>query len=101
MGGTPSGTATQQAQQVSGAAVVRALLASEEDGSGEGQPARPASSPRGAGAAAGAAPVAGIGTAAVSRPAAVAAILTAAPQCVPFEERVAVFRALIDTDKER
>ncbi|PRW44359.1 E3 ubiquitin- ligase UPL7 [Chlorella sorokiniana] len=92
----------QQAQHVSGAAVVRALLASEEDSSSDGRPGASASSPRGGAAAAvGPAAGAGVGTAAVSRPAAVAAILTAAPQCVPFEERVAVFRALIDTDKER
>ncbi|KAI7846263.1 hypothetical protein COHA_000243 [Chlorella ohadii] len=101
IGSTPSAAAqqAQQAQQVSGAAVVRALLATEDDGSSDGQPGRPASSPRGG--AAGAAGAGGVGAAAASRPAAVAAILTAAPQCVPFEERVSVFRALIDADKER
>lgn len=85
--------AGQQQQPVSGAAVVRALLAAGDDEAGEG-PAHPGTpgSPAAAGQAA---------AAAASRPAAVAAILTAAPQCVPFDERVAVFRALIDMDKLR
>jgi hypothetical protein len=82
-----------QRQPVSGAAVVRALLAAADDGE-EGPDGRGPALPAAARAAAAAA-------AAASRPAAVAAILTAAPQCVPFEDRVAVFRALIDTDKER
>ncbi|KAK9815844.1 hypothetical protein WJX72_010650 [[Myrmecia] bisecta] len=36
-----------------------------------------------------------------NRPAALAALLSKAPQCVPFEQRVMVFRALIAADKER
>lgn len=35
------------------------------------------------------------------RPAALAALLTEAPQCVPFEQRVLVFRSLVAADKER
>ena len=35
------------------------------------------------------------------RPAALAALLTEAPQCVPFEQRVGVFRSLVAADKER
>ena len=92
-GGAPGDGAA--GQPASGAAVVRALLAEHGDVQAHA-PGAPAS-PRGP-AAGGAA---GLTAAAASRPAALAAILTAAPQCVPFEERVAVFRALIDTDKER
>lgn len=36
-----------------------------------------------------------------SRPTAVAALLRAAPQCIPFQERVEFFRALIEADKAR
>lgn len=82
-------------QPVSGAAVVRALIAaSDGEAGGSQQPGLP----RAAGPATA---VSSAGVAAASRPAAVAAILTAAPQCVPFEERVAVFRALIEQDQER
>eukprot|EP00891_Asterochloris_glomerata_P009406 jgi/Astpho2/9406/e_gw1.00145.21.1_t len=35
------------------------------------------------------------------RPAALAALLAEAPQCVPFEERVLVFRALFSADQEQ
>ena len=35
------------------------------------------------------------------RPAALAALLAEAPQCVPFEERVLVFRALVSADQEQ
>lgn len=72
-------------QPVSGAAVVRALLAATDDGDGDD----------------GSSATTGVGLAAASRPAAVAAVLQAAPQCVPFEERLAVFRALVELDKER
>ncbi|GAB4814415.1 hypothetical protein N2152v2_001461 [Parachlorella kessleri] len=104
--GTDSGSGVNEGQGASGfsaAAVVRALLNSG-DAQLQGQ-AGGAGSPRG--------PhphqqhrqlqplpdVAGL--AAASQPSALAAILVAAPQCVPFDERVAVFRALIDMDKDR
>ncbi|CAL8465528.1 g5064 [Coccomyxa elongata] len=35
------------------------------------------------------------------RPAALAALLTEAPQCVPFDHRVQIFRSLVAADKER
>ena len=35
------------------------------------------------------------------RPVALAALLAEAPQCVPFEERVLVFRALVSADQEQ
>jgi hypothetical protein len=89
-----SSNGSGQQQPLSGAAVVRALLAAAgDDGDAAERHQQHGQGPMAAVAAAAAA--------AASRPAAVAAILTAAPQCVPFEERVAVFRALIDTDRER
>ncbi|KAL4428287.1 hypothetical protein ABPG75_002376 [Micractinium tetrahymenae] len=92
-------------QPISGAAVVRALVAAADgDAGGSQHPGAPSAAHGAAAAAAATAAAAsssGAGVAAASRPAAVAAILTAAPQCVPFEERVAVFRALIEQDQER
>lgn len=35
------------------------------------------------------------------RSAALAALLTEAPQCVPFNQRVLIFRSLVTADKER
>lgn len=87
-------------QRVSGAAVVRALMAAADGDAGAGQQPGLPSAARGAAGAAAATASAPV-VAAASRPAAVAGILTAAPQCVPFEERVAVFRALIEQDQER
>jgi hypothetical protein len=87
-------SASGQQQPLSGAAVVRALLAAADDGEGEGGAQQQGRLPAAARAAAAAATAA-------SRPAAVAAILMAAPQCCPFEERLAVFRALIEADKAR
>eukprot|EP00887_Chlorella_sp_A99_P004884 scaffold4.g4884.t1 len=69
-------------EELSTAAVVRVLLQQGEEG-GAGAPGAPA------------------GLGAPSRPAAVARILLTAPQCVPFEQRVALFRALIAADKQR
>ncbi len=87
-------------KHMSGAAVVRALVAATDgDAGGSPRPGLP-SAARGAAGAADAAGVAQ-GAALASRPAAVAAILSAAPQCVPFDERVAAFRALIEQDQER
>ncbi|KAI3428601.1 hypothetical protein D9Q98_007424 [Chlorella vulgaris] len=83
-----------QQQALSGAAVVRALLTAADNGEGEGGTQQQGRLPAAARAAAAAATAA-------SRPAAVAAILMAAPQCCPFEERLAVFRALIEADKAR
>ena len=39
--------------------------------------------------------------AAGGRPASLAALLLGAPQCVPFDQRVLIFRSLVAADKER
>ena len=42
-----------------------------------------------------------VGRGAGGWPAALAGLLGTAPQCIPFEHRLLVFRALVDADKER
>jgi hypothetical protein len=89
----------------SGAAVLRAMVAAEaaHGGNDDAENVSSSSPRRGPGSAAsptGAPPPLHHSQAAASPAAALAALLLHAPQCIPFEERVEVFRGLVSLDKQ-